>query len=249
MSTPNRRTCASATATVARPPATASFVPSPADDFDRQPRRDDHAAGDRQHLHAGVQRPVAQDGLHVGRQEVHDAHQREEHERDRELAALKRGLRKTRTSSIGCALRRSHATNAAMIAAPAANAARIDRGAPAAVRRLDEAPDDRRQPGGRQPRAERGRAAALRGRATRARAPRRPTSASATTGMLTRKIAVPVEVLEQPAAGDRPGGDAEPGHPGPDRDGLGPLVRREDVRQDRERRRHDRRGAEAHQRA
>ena len=41
------------------------------------------------------------------------------------LAALKRRLRNTRTSSIGWSVWRSHAMNAARIAAPPANAARI----------------------------------------------------------------------------------------------------------------------------
>ena len=41
------------------------------------------------------------------------------------LAALKRRLRKTRTSSIGCGVCRSQAMKAAMIAAPSANAVRM----------------------------------------------------------------------------------------------------------------------------
>ena len=41
------------------------------------------------------------------------------------LAALKRRLRNTLMSSIGCEHRRSHAMNAAAIAAPAAKAARM----------------------------------------------------------------------------------------------------------------------------
>ena len=54
-------------------------------------------------------------------------------------------------------------------------------------------------------------------------------------------------MLEQPAAGDRPVGDAEPRHGRPGGDGLRPLVRREDVREDRQRRGHDRGRTETHQ--
>ena len=50
------------------------------------------------------------------------------------LAALKRRLRNTRDVEHRVRARRSQATNAAMIAAPAANAAEDQRCAPAALR-------------------------------------------------------------------------------------------------------------------
>ena len=59
----------------------------------------------------------------------------------------------------------------------------------------------------------------------------------------------PPEVLEQQAADDAADRDADPGETGPDRDRPRPLVRREHVRQDRQRRRHHERGADAHDRA
>src|SRR3954447_26814261 len=66
------------------------------------------------------------------------------------LAALKRRLRNTLTSSIGWSVWRSQAMNAAMIAAPAAKAARIIGAAPAALGRLDQGPDDGSEAGDRQ---------------------------------------------------------------------------------------------------
>ena len=55
-------------------------------------------------------------------------------------------------------------------------------------------------------------------------------------------------MLEQEAAGDRADGGAGAGQAGPDGDGLGPLLGREDVGQDRQGRRHDEGGADAHDR-
>ena len=56
----------------------------------------------------------------------------------------------------------------------------------------------------------------------------------------------PPEVLQQEAAGHRADGGAGAGEAGPDGDGLGPFVGREDVGEDRQRRRHDQGGADAH---
>ena len=58
----------------------------------------------------------------------------------------------------------------------------------------------------------------------------------------------PREVLEQQAAGDRADGHAEAGEPGPDGDRPAPLAGvAEDVGEDRQRRRHDQRPADAHE--
>ena len=55
---------------------------------------------------------------------------------------------------------------------------------------------------------------------------------------------------EQDAADDRPEADADPAHAGPDPDGAAALLRvGEDVGDDRQRRRHDERGADPHERA
>ncbi len=58
----------------------------------------------------------------------------------------------------------------------------------------------------------------------------------------------PPEVLEQEATGDRADGRPGAGQAGPEGDGLGPLVGREDRGQDRQRRRHDQGGADPHER-
>ena len=58
----------------------------------------------------------------------------------------------------------------------------------------------------------------------------------------------PPEVLEEEAAGHRADGGPGAGQAGPQGDGLGPLLGREDVGQDRQRRRHDQGGADAHDR-
>lgn len=60
------------------------------------------------------------------------------------------------------------------------------------------------------------------------------TRATATIGMLTRKTGAEPEVLEQEPAEDRAEGGAGTGETGPDGDGLGPLLGREDVGDDRE---------------
>ena len=69
------------------------------------------------------------------------------------LAALKRRLRNTLTSIIGWSERRSQAMNAAMIAAPIANAPRIVALVQPLLRSLDQRPDDRRQARDREPEA------------------------------------------------------------------------------------------------
>ena len=58
----------------------------------------------------------------------------------------------------------------------------------------------------------------------------------------------PVEVLEQEATGERPERDADAGGAGPHADRPTALLRREDVGDDRQRRRHDQRAADAHER-
>ena len=59
----------------------------------------------------------------------------------------------------------------------------------------------------------------------------------------------PPEVGEQQAAEDRADRDADADGGGPDADGPGPLLRLEDVGDDRQRLRHHRRAAQAHRRA
>ena len=55
-------------------------------------------------------------------------------------------------------------------------------------------------------------------------------------------------MLEQEAGRDGPDGRAAAGDAGPHRDGLGPLLGREDVGEDRQRGGHDEGGGQAHER-
>jgi hypothetical protein len=55
--------------------------------------------------------------------------------------------------------------------------------------------------------------------------------------------------VQEQAAEQRAETDADRRHSGPDADRLAPLLAREDVHDDRERGRHDQRGAQAHHRA
>ena len=72
-------------------------------------------------------------------------------------------------------------------------------------------PDDGRQAGDRQRARRRRSSLRRRGVARLGHEHERADAAqTTTTGRLTRKIAAPVEVLDQPAAGDRADGDAEP---------------------------------------
>ena len=141
------------------------------------------------------------------------------------LAALKRRLRNTLTSSIGWSVRRSQAMNAAMIAAPAAKAAEDHRAAPAALGRLDQGPDDGAEAGDRQAGA--GQVDLRRLGVARVRHEHGGADqARDHDGQVDQEDAAPGEVLDQEAAGDRPERDAEPGHRGPGGDRLRALVRR-----------------------
>ena len=166
------------------------------------------------------------------------------------LAAVNRGFlkklaRRASGGRCGSPRRRTPASSAM----PRTNATRIVLFGPALLRRLDDPVEQRR-------------------RARRSRAPRRWGRAAAPIGSfdvgMRKKPArspidddrdvheedrAPVEVLEQEAAGDRAEHAGEPGRACPDADRLAALARREDVGDDRQRRRHDERAADAHERA
>ena len=112
--------------------------------------------------------------------------------------------------------------------------------------------DDREQQGRRSrpstaPRRP-GRAATWPGPSTsgpgRRRRPGRPTAIDD----VDEEHRAPPEVVEQQAADERPDRAAGAGEAGPDGDRPAPLVGREDVGEDRQRRRHDQRRADAHDR-
>src|SRR4051812_34797565 len=162
------------------------------------------------------------------------------------LAALKRRFRNTLTSSIGWSVWRSQAMNAAMIAAPAAKAARmiglLQPRSGASIRAQTTAlrPAMDRPVPGRSILVE----LASRELGTSTIAPIRH---AATTGRLIRKMLLQAKLLDQEAAGDRSDRDADSRHRGPCGDRLRSLVGREDVGQDRQGGGHDPGRAEAHE--
>ena len=164
------------------------------------------------------------------------------------LAALNLGFFQNRTSSIGCSTRRSHAKNVTSSSPPAKKNARI-RGAVQPVgRALDDGVEDRAEPGDRQGGAdevEPGRVGVLRVR-DEEDAEQHPDHDD---GHVHEEDRAPVEALEERAAGERAERDADPRGRGPDPDRLRPLRAGEDVRDDRQGRRHDQRAADAHERA
>ena len=215
---------------------------------DGELRREDHADRDRQHLDAGLERAVAEHRLQVGGEEVHDAHQREEHERDRDARRAEAQVAEhadVEHRVVGVALPGDERRDDRR----AGREGREDhRAAPAALGRLDQGPDDGAEAGDRQAGAgqvDLGRLGVTRIRHEHDGADQ----ARGHDGQVDQEDAAPGEVLDQEAAGDRSDRDAEPRHRGPDGDRLRPLVRREDVGQDRQRRGHDPGRAEAHERA
>ena len=77
---------------------------------------------------------------------------------------------------------------------------------------------------------------------------RMPTRVTAASAAVTTKIDVQREVLEQRARHQDAERAAGAGEAGPDADGLGPLLRREDAGDRRQRAGHDQRRADAHER-
>ena len=222
---------------------------------DREPRAehrgDRHAARDRQQAHTGRQRAVALQELEVLGDEEDEAGQGEERDRDgRARGGETRVARTALTSSIGCSVRRSQATNAAAITAVDAKLPSVRALAPAVVRGLDDRVDEQRDHRGRQHEPRAVGCAALAGRArsghsrprARRRAPRpgssrrrcsasRDASSSQPPTIGPSAIATPVIAPHRPIASAR--------------------SRRigEHVREQRERRREHHRRADAHHRA
>ena len=157
----------------------------------------------------------------------------------------KRGFWNSRRSSIGWRLRHSHRPNASSTIAAPPNHSSEDIDDPAVVRALDDGVDERAQPDDRQQRADR---VERRLRAVlRLRHEHPPgDQGDGDDRQVDEEHRAPPEVLEQQARGDRPDGRAAAGDAGPDGDRLGPLPGREDVGQDRQRRRHDERRTDAH---
>ena len=207
----------------------------------------DQADRDREHPDAGLEGGVAHDRLQVGRQEVHDAHQREEHEPDRDARRAEAQVAE-----------HAHVEHRVIGAALPGDEQREDRRADGEGSRGSSGWSSRarsasirphtiaRETGDREACARE--VERLRLRVARLRDQDRAGDQAADDDRdVDEEDAAPGEVLDQPAARDRPDRDAHPGHRRPDRDRLRALVLGEDVREDRERRRHDRRRADAHQ--
>ena len=164
------------------------------------------------------------------------------------LAAENRGLRNSAMSSIGWSRPplpgdEGAASTTARRRGPPRTVGR----APAPLWGLDDRPDDRDQPGDREAGSDRVEPAGL-----AVAGLRDEPGAGDQRGDDDRHVdpedGAPVEVLEQDSAGERAEDDPDARHGGPGGDRLRPLVRREDRRDDRERRGHDERAADSHQR-
>ena len=226
------------------------LVPSACAQAHREPCGHDHADGDGQDPDAGLEGGVAEHGLHVGGQEEQDAHQGEEDERDREArGAEARVAEHAARRASGARVRRSQAMKAA-----SDGHAERERGEDHGRR-----PSRARAPRSR-PRRSRDRPAIDRpapGRSSlgclgiarlRDEAPRRRPGRAATIGRLTRN-----KLFQLKCSSSQPPVIGPTAMPTPDTAAhaaiaLGRSCAREDVGQDRQRRRHDPGGAEAHQR-
>ena len=162
------------------------------------------------------------------------------------LATEKRGLRKNLSSSIGCAHRNSHSTRQPMSTIAIGEGAQRRRRAPALARRLDRRPHQRRHAHDREHDAQR--VELRRARVPRLRdRPPRDRQHHHDERHVHQEHRSPPEPREQQPAEHRPEGDPQAGERGPHAEctptlaGIG-----EDVGQDRDRGRHDQRGAESH---
>ena len=119
---------------------------------------------------------------------------------------------------------------------------------PAAARCLDDRVDERREPDDRQRRADE--VEPRYGRVLRGRDQQHAREQAEDHDRdVHEKDRAPVEVLEQEASGQRTDGGTDPRRPGPYADRLPALACGKDVGDDRQRRRHDERAANAHARA
>ena len=150
-----------------------------------------------------------------------------------------------RASGAGCAAPRSRTPRARRRRHAEPHERR--RAQPAVVRALDDGVDERAEPDDRQHRADR---VERRCRGVlRLRHEDPPgDEGDGDDRQVDEEHRAPPEVLEQQAGRDRSERRAGPGDAGPQGDRLGPLPGREHVGQDRQRRRHDERRADAHDR-
>ena len=162
-------------------------------------------------------------------------------------AMLNRGLRNRLRSSIGDARAQLPGQERGAQGQGGAEGAEDDRVQPALVGRLDDRVDQRDEGADRQQRAGDVEPAGVRV-ARLGHQPHAGQEGHERHRHVDKEDRVPVEVLEQQAADERAEADADRGRAGPDADRLSALVAREDVRDDRQRRRHDQRAADAHDR-
>ena len=222
------------------PKRTASFVPTTEAIADR--RRD------RQQVHAGRQRAVALEELEVLGDQEDEPEQREERDRDRAARGGEaRIAEQARRRASVRLVRRSQAMKAASSAAATHEAGQRrarcpSRGSGASmIVKISSAiaAVESSKPGAVEP----GRVGIARGR----HATRRPAARRAPRPGPSRRRCWPGEVLEQPAADDRPERDRRAGRRAPQADRPRALAALgEDVGDQRQRRREDHRGAEAH---
>ena len=214
----------------------------------RSRRGDHHRERHRQHADARLQRRVAEHQLEVlGEQEEHAEHG-EEDQLDGGRGRRERRVAEEAQVEHRVPVRNSQGRTRPSTARPD-SAEPIVAGAvqpwlgPSMIAVEHGAQADHRQPGA--DRVERVGVGVLRGRHEHATADQ----ATSTSGTLTRKTEPHQKCSSRKPLAIGPMAAPGAGEAGPDGDGLGPLLGREDVGEDRQRRRHDERGADAHHRA
>ena len=165
------------------------------------------------------------------------------------LPALKRGFLKNRRSSIGSSVCSSHQKNAAATTAPAANTTTVLVAVQPLRRRLDHRVEQQAQIRRSTATAPTGSSFGAAGSFESGMRKTPGEDAERDDRQVHEEHRAPVEVLEQEPADQRAERDRDSGRRRPHADGLAPLGRGEHVGDDRQRRRHDERAADAHERA
>ena len=221
------------------------------DELRRLWRHDHHGDGVGQHAEPGLERAVALHELQVLRQQEEHPEHREEGERDGRRAAAE--AREPEQARVEHRVRSAAAPSART---PSSEDDGDDEGADRDGRRPSRARAPRSPPNTSDTSADDGEdgadgveRVAVAGPSTSARCAPTAASSSATSGTLMKKTEPHQKCSSRRPDEIGPERAADAGERGPHRDRLRPLVEREAVHDDRQRRRHDEGGADAHRRA
>ena len=245
MSGVHSRLVLSTAATPTSPPAITRVPADAADDVVGRAGAEHQAEREREHHRPRLQRAVAVRELQELREGEDRAHHREEDEPHAERGDGERGSSKNRSGSIGAATRRSHDDERDAEHRGGDQAAEHERVRPPARRGLDDPVDQRHERGDREAGADEVERARV-GVAALRDEPLPGDERDDDDRHVEPEHGAPREPLEQQAADERPEADADARGRRPDPDRLGALLAREDVHDDRERRGHDHRAADAH---